>query len=102
MASTPSIYGADLIEQHVQKAHILVSKDPEFVAKTSYMLSLNKLGTGYTLRITRAKQKVSHRLPSVQAVTQSIYGTESIGVQLWKANEKAYRLVFFGNCFKII
>ena len=53
----PSIYGSDLIKRLVRKACSLDSEDPEFVAKTSDMVSHNKLGTGYTLKITRAKQK---------------------------------------------
>ena len=47
-------------------------------------------------------QILSRRVLSVQAVTQSIYGAESIGVQFWKANETTYRFMFFVNCFERI
>ena len=59
MASIHSIYGAKLIEQHHRKARTLVSKGPEFIAKTSDMVYHNKLRTGCTLRIIWAKHKLS-------------------------------------------
>ena len=59
MAITQSIYGTDLIGSHVQKARDLVSKGLNFYAKTRDMVYHTKLGTGYTFRITQAKQKFS-------------------------------------------